>query len=427
MTVFPKLPVLEAIAASLGRSNAECLRNVVLVCSQHILETTGSLVEALLSCGANPQHVFVLGKHYSTNATVAEKLTMLGITVILGSQPNSPGYHDRAMTSDVHLLWQKVLERCQGLRGYQLVVVDDGAHCLKAVPNVFRNMWTITAVEQTTSGLATYSSETTPCPLVAVAACAIKREIEPYQIADEILRRTEDKLGRTCATMQCGVLGLGSIGAALARSLVERGATVNSFDRSDRTVGRVASKGCFEEVLLASDVVFGCTGNVDCFPVAADLSDVRGERILASCSSSDFEFRELLRQRAPQAIEAGVCPTLAVRWSSDLTLMILRSGFPVNFDNSPESVPGERIQLTRGLLLAGILQAALVASRCGDVQPELLMLDPEWQSVALRAWTATGSMKFQNSDHLHNISWLAQHSRGKRLSRSAMNLEANRD
>src|SRR5262249_958172 len=64
------------------------------------------------------------------------------------------------------------------------------------------------------------------------------------------------------------------------------------------------------------------------------------------------------------------------------TLTILRSGFPMTLDGSRESVPADQIQLTRALLLGGVLQALEVPSD----DHHAVMLSPQLQARLTSIW-----------------------------------------
>jgi len=423
MTTFPTVRVLDAIAGLVAGNAVRLFDRTVFVCGQHLLETTGSLMDALIHCGAKPEHVFMLGKHYSTNQEVVDRLRASGITVIPGSRPDAPGHHGCALQADVRELWRQVYDRCHKLADHRVIVVDDGAHCMRSVPDVFKESWRIYGVEQTTSGLTTYGGDRLRFPVVAVAASALKRCVEPPQIADAVVRRTERILGVNLDTVQCGILGLGSIGTALARALSYLGAGVAAYDRDDKSMSGVRAMPGADELLGAAEVVFGCTGDPDCLPLEGISKRSGSIKVLASCSSSDLEFRAILRSCDARPIDPGICPTLAARAPGrSLTFKILRSGFPVNFDNSRESVPADQIQLTRGLMFSGIIQAALAQKGGFSEEPELAMLDPEMQALVFRAWAATASSETSREDCYQDPKWLSRHSQGRRWPRSATNL-----
>jgi hypothetical protein len=68
-------------------------------------------------------------------------------------------------------------------------------------------------------------------------------------------------------------------------------------------------------------------------------------------------------------------------------IVLLAKGFPVNFDGDVEDIEPERIQLTRGLMLIGALQAA------GMSAAGVHRLDPELQLTLLDAFESVGGRK----------------------------------
>src|SRR4051794_1700295 len=88
MPLFPVLPVLEALSERVAPRFLPVFQSTVFVCVQHLLETTGSLFESLIALGARPERIVVLGKLYSTNIAVAERLRQLGIQVLESTPPS---------------------------------------------------------------------------------------------------------------------------------------------------------------------------------------------------------------------------------------------------------------------------------------------------------------------------------------------------
>jgi len=246
-----------------------------------------------------------------------------------------------------------------GLRedGDKIIILDDGGHCARNAPDDIAKSGRCTVVEQTTSGLAGEAGiQRANYPIIAVAASAAKRILESPLIADAIL----DRLDRRCMRpIRVGVLGHGALGKALTQRLMDRGNNVSVHDR-DSTVTRSYNGNIVcsstEQLLSRSDLVIGCTGQS---AVRFKALPRRAEPLaLASGSSGDVEFRDLLVGCAAEGTRGGDCPDVVLPMTDEYTeVRILRSGFPINFDNTAESVPGDQIQLTRGLLLSGVLQA----------------------------------------------------------------------
>jgi hypothetical protein len=123
-------------------------------------------------------------------------------------------------------------------------------------------------------------------------------------------------------------------------------------------------------------LIVGCTGE-DAL-AGLEQGDSLAGKTLASCSSEDIEFQSLLMSNVP-AVSHLADREIRV---PDGTCLVLRGGFPINFDGARESLPSEQIQPTRGLLLSGVLQA--IGCLRDEMAPGTEMLSPELQQLVLR-------------------------------------------
>jgi hypothetical protein len=146
-----------------------------------------------------------------------------------------------------------------------------------------------------------------------------------------------------------------------------------------------------------------------------------GIKTFASCSSNDTEYRSLLMDPhipwKPISDNLEVCPVLeAIYPRRDLSIRILRSGYPINFDNTPESIPKEDIQLTRALLFGAVLQSMEMITRPDHCAVGSVMLCPEIQKTAIDAWhSITGNGQNVRTD------WCRRQSRGKPFACTTLN------
>lgn len=384
---FPRLAVLDALCERLRPAVKPALHNVVFVCVQHLLETTGSLFESLIGLGADPRRIHVLGKHYSTNDSVAGDLRSLGCHVYHGSARHGPGQFAAAFQRDVARMWaaaERSVEQTQA----RVVVVDDGGRCLAATPPGLRKAGRVVGIEQTTSGLSTLvAAARGELPVVRVATSAAKRRLESPLISDAVLERVGNLLSCAPTTMTCGVVGLGNVGRALARDVRSRGFRVVSFDlRSGDVLEGVTRVDSLAALFREADIIFGCSGSDTMERAEEWLPAIIGQKVLASCSSEDKEFRSLLTSsEGGHDHQAG--PLADVRIPLvHATVTVLRGGFPINFDGSRESVPARDIQLTRGLLLGGIAQALLCNPESTATPRVAECLEPAVQRFVVRTW-----------------------------------------
>jgi hypothetical protein len=411
---FPKLPLLETLVSKQPRSHYP-FENTAVVSVQHLLETTGSLFEALFDLGLLPTNTFVLGKLYSTNPGVENELRSLGVHVLAPSSGFAWGAFSSQFRLDVAKLWDYAAATIPaGVR--RILVLDDGGFALSTIPEHLKKRFEIAGVEQTTSGL-TVNCDGFKCPVVEVASSAVKRVLEAPIIRAAVLRRVRETLQPSCSI---GVVGLGSIGNAIAVHLIKEGFHVSGFDcRADVACDpRINVVSSLEELLVNANQVFGCAGadifeNDDCWRHTPDPP------ALYSCSSQDVEFRSVLRSLNRAGQFSDHQDRLAdVHVPCDRgTLRIVKGGFPVNFDGTRESAPASEIQVTRALLLAGLLQARDLLSNPHGRRNEGLMLSPDVQQMIALEFLAlqmpsSSLFTLSHANNFADVSWIESNSGG---------------
>lgn len=415
-TLFAPLPLLDRIASQVPGPQAS-LDGVTLVCVQHLLETSGSLIQTLVSLGLNPSNTHVLGKAYSSNSSVEERLRSLGAHVVEAGRQLRWGEYSTQLTEDVSRLWDQVAEGIQAQRPDALVVLDDGGFCIKGMP-AFRDV-PVVGIEQTMSGLALLDVPPL-CPVIDVASSAAKQWIEPPMISEAVLARLQTY---RLPDSPIGVVGFGNIGKAMTQTLSRIQSPILAFDENLGAEGKSGTTifcDSLGELYSKSATIFGCTGR-DTLAGKEWWPQLVGERLLISCSSQDMEFRSILLSLNDGNQELVSRQQLTSEVTVPLgngELRILRGGFPVNFDGSRESVPAADIQMTRGLLLGAILQAVSLI-RKGHSRSLRTMLLPELQRLVVSEWIQIRASrrtsfepwlldKFLEDD----LSWIAANSGG---------------
>jgi hypothetical protein len=415
--LFGELPLLDRIASQIPRPRAS-ISGIMLVCVQHLLETTGSLIQAFLSLGLQPRDIYILGKSYSSNSSVEDRLRTLGVKVVETGQQQQWGEYSTQLKGDVARLWNCVAEAIEVQRPRALVVLDDGGFCIKGMPVGLPDL-PVVGIEQTMSGLAVL--DVPPLfPVIDVASSAAKQWIEPPMISEAILARLQSY---RLPDLPIGIVGFGNIGKAMTQTLSRIQSPILAFDENIGPQGRSgATVFCdsLGELYSKSATIFGCTGR-DTLAGKDWWHQLKGERLLISCSSQDMEFRSILLSLSYLKHDRVSSHQLTSEVTVPLgqgKLRILRGGFPVNFDGSRESVPAADIQMTRGLLLGAILQAVSLIEN-GHTKPRRTMLLPELQRLVVSEWIQIRASRRASFEPWlldrflqDDLSWIADNSGG---------------
>jgi S-adenosylhomocysteine hydrolase len=409
------LPVLEALTAHILTGAELPLANVRIVCVQHLLETTGSLLEAIVRLGCPAKNIHVLGKLYSTSQLVEDRAVDAGYDILKWEGEVLPGRYQSSIRHNIQRLWGRA-HSAASKRDRLVLVLDDGGRCRQYYP-VWLDRDKVMAVEQTTSGLRPRRTGGW-IPTVEVAGSAAKKVLEPPAVTESILKFVVPRIEGQNKRRPIGVAGLGTVGGDVARRLVKAGYEVYVYDKHpDLRLAVAGAKWCssMKSLMERSAAIVGCAGE-DLLKDADWLDKVRGRKILASCSSEDVEFRSLLSKANAAATSHNPLLDRTVHLLSG-ELCILRGGFPANFTGTKNSGPVSLIQVTRGLLLAGLVQATTLHSSNGRHLPRRIMLDPALQAVVARSFLTPQRRQLLASvaDRAVDPDWLATHSSGVRL------------
>jgi len=409
---------LEDVSALVLKAKVGDLDKFVFVCVQHLLETTGSLFEALLELGVPPKHIYVLGKTYSTIPKVESGLRSSGIQVRNIPPGTNEGYRQQMETA-CEKLWKEVERRLpERIKG--IIVLDEGGFCLKAIPQALLSRLNVVGVEQTRSGLR--YKESFRFPVILVASCAAKRYFEPPIISREIESvLTAKVIGKSDKTY--GVLGLGSIGQSVTSMLLKCGKRVCVYDRNHNKMellqmgtSSVTSCSSCEDFIRKSDVVFGCTGQDALSKLNFDAIGRTAEKQMISCSSGDIEFLTLLKRSRQNVPNNNQFANATVTVGGNV-FVVHNGGCPINFNRAREVSSPAEIQFTRALLFGGIIQAIMGANH----KPALHgseQLSPIFQKYVIEKWLESDPKRKNDYSPAvlwgaNNRHWITTHSGGK--------------
>ena len=381
------------------RNNEAPLSEVAIFYVHHALQTSLSLVDAFMKLGARPNNIFVVGKSYSECPLVVNQFKALGVNY----QPCSPqiniGNFSISFAQDINSLWSTFMNKV-GSDISKLLILDHGGHALGSIPEMILNKYKVVGLEKTTGGLINLKvKDLPPCPIISVASCATKKVLESPLIANAVVSKLLPYVPIADLDLVYGIVGYGAIGKALANKLLSMGRMVviydsdhNQLEELEAIKSKIFITNELSAVFATADIIFGCTGrditasDIELFRLA------RKDKTLISCSSEDNEFLSLLKiivKRAKDENQYGTSQFDNLIFKTDLNakIQILRGGFPINFDNSGESVPAKDIQLTRALVLGGVLQAVEFFSKPRVLSKSgIYALNSSLQKFIVDAW-----------------------------------------
>jgi S-adenosylhomocysteine hydrolase len=413
-----ELPVLEAMIAAIPKNKSLAFQEVAFVCVQHFFYTTYSLVEALTRLGAPSDNIHIIGKSYSFCPNVASQLTADGYHCYPNLRQEKLGSFAHYFKQDIERMWQAVYQDLQKKEIKLIVILDDGGSCLTSIPLFITEKYPLIGIEQTTSGLTNPLIRRLSFPVIEVASSAAKQLIESPMIADAVVRKLTRVLPLNKKRLSCGVVGLGVIGRSVAQKLISLNHRVMTYDknpeRNQFITGAIRASN-IDTLVHESEYVFGCSG--EDMTESLDISSLKKDTSFISCSSQDKEFLSLLKTiQHLNYSYTSLLDHILYTVDKGLTIKIFHGGFPINLDNSGESVKSYDIQLTRGLLLGGILQGILYASQQEIIQTNFCyMLHPAIQAFVTSYWLHYGSTHLFNLEFLSRFQdsdWIKKHSGG---------------
>jgi hypothetical protein len=402
--LFPSLSTLATLSADFSSTLRTIGPRTCFLCYQHLLPTTGTLLSMLVRHGVPAENIFAQGKCYSTIAQVVDELHRMRVWANAGSRPSHAGGFDGAAVRDVHNMMvqaKSCLRKCENV-----VLLDDGGWLL--ANGVFSEKLNVIGIDQTASGRSLLKR--LKLPIIDVARSAAKRILEPPIITKAILSAAL-RHPAVRDRSKFGVVGLGFVGQSLARCLVRTyRRQISLFDVKRMEPLILGHKWCdsIEELIERCDVVLGCTG-ADIMEGTHIPASNSGHRVFASCSSGDREFRSLLLQ----TIESGLAPVdpLADIIIPNSDTVILRGGFPLNFDGTREHEAADEIEITRCLLFSGIVQA-LTSLNAGGCQNRRYKLSAELQSRVALKWLACRDVRENGAMDWSDLNWINDQSEG---------------
>jgi D-isomer specific 2-hydroxyacid dehydrogenase, NAD binding domain len=395
-------PIFESVLKNYAPKETEVFDDVDVLSCQHILGSIVPQFVAIRELLPRARFWEIIGKPYSANLLAIRTLEEYGFNFnadssILPERGDSPASyklgsfaqrHREVVSASVRRFFN-VMPQAIRMSRAPILVIDDGGVLINAVGQAAKASGTtrpIVCIEQTQRGLhAAYPlAEPRRAPkggfaVVNVAQTLSKLVLESNLIATSVIENVNSwisQLGMASdlETLEgdspVGVVGFGSVGESVAQSLTSCGIATVVYDWNRNRTAAAKRQGyevalSAREVLRGTNVVIAATGG-------SWLNDkyaihLQDGAILASTSSGDSEFQALASWKSDQlpildsALQVQVFDNIhgeiRCQRSDGAVVHLVNGGFPVNFDGSLDPISPSQIQLTRALMLAGVLHA----------------------------------------------------------------------
>jgi S-adenosylhomocysteine hydrolase len=354
------LPVLAHFA---GQADQSCLEDYTVVMVQHLLSDFVPFVKALEGCGMKKRRCFIIGIPYSTKKYVVSALREMGYTHV--ESPAEYPFNDI-----VAKVLRKVVDTCIR-ENRRFLVVEDGGYVVPMLhtPEFSKSLkLCVGAVEQTSNGIWRDQELAKRCqlkiPVVSVAESKLKRDQEGKLIGRAVVANLErlllSKYDDGVSGRDCMVIGLGSVGLNIARTLVADGANVHVTDADKKVLKQARRAGVHvaTSVLGAigrQTIVIGATGGRFGPPIGFEellASPYNLVLVNASSRQQEVDDKQLKSLTVSKEKIRGFGTKYHLNTGKDVILVA--NGYPVNFFDS-ESVPDKEIQFIPTLLFCSAM------------------------------------------------------------------------
>lgn len=312
------------------------VKDLYLVCCQHLLEPQLKMIELLIKFGFSPNRILVLEKVYSSNKEIVEELISLGVKVIR-SEFNGNSF-DKNHEKNCEYIFGIIPNDAKS------ILIDDGAQLIKTFND--KNKEVLFAVEQTSSGFRKLQNESLQFPVFNVARSNTKLIQESPLVAHHLYERMISYFNKyDLIKLKILVVGLGPIGESISEIFKENNFEVDGFDiklgHSD-LVNKIKD--------YRPNVIIGATGNsvLNKDDIESLYSD--DPLYLISASSSDREFPVLQFRTKKESVHDDVIFK---------NIIFVNNGFPFTFvGNRNEMLPIE-IEKTICLLCGCVMYGSI--------------------------------------------------------------------
>lgn len=323
-------PLLEKVFSAYA-ANHKDVKNMYLVCCQHLLEPQLKMFIKFIEFGFDPNKIFSLGKIYSTNDEILLELQKMGIKAIQPAFENTS--FDVEHKKNCEQLLQLIPDESS------CVVLDDGGQLIQS--SMEANIKVIFAIEQTSSGFRKLEHRDIPFPVINVARSPTKLTKESPLISKDIFDRILIYISKyRIVNPSICIIGLGPIGSSLLKDFKNAQFIVDGFDIA---LGHTDLLQLIKET--KPNIIIGATGTS--VLTKNDIDEIVNDQpiYIASASSSDREF-PVSEFRHKELVRSDVIYK---------NITFLNNGFPLSFSTGKRNeINPKDIEKTICLLMGSV-------------------------------------------------------------------------
>jgi S-adenosylhomocysteine hydrolase len=312
------------------------LENFYVISCQHYLESNKKMIFSLIKKGVLPRNIFMINKTYSYNSKIGNEFKKKGIRCFNYKYDSHKAF-DSQFKKAIKSFIKKIKKEIDV--NQEIILIDDGGEVISIANKILKKRQ-IYAVEQTSSGFHKLKKLKLNFPIINIARSHAKLNYETPYIIEDFLKKLYSKLSQLkLKPRKTLIIGKGVLGNCLEKKMKFK---ADFYDITHE-------KEKLKNIIQNYDLIIGATGFTS-IPRKLHKQLKKG-CCLVSISSSDREFDAIyLRKKIPRVNNPH----------KDLQIdgiTLLNNGFPLSFQGNRIEVPKKYMQLTMGLLLAGIYQS----------------------------------------------------------------------
>lgn len=327
------------------------LKGIAIIGAQHLMESSLEMFRVFVNLGLDPLNTYLMGKCYSTDESVVKDFRDERFNIYEGSfYFDSHEKYDETYQREMKVFATTAFLKLQKGSISKLIVIDDGGYLIDIIHKLNINNIPIVCIEQTSSGFNYLMETTLSYPIINVARCKAKLDLETPFIFSSFFERLCFNLDKDLFHRdKFLILGNGTIGKFFKKKLEEYNYDANIFDAKFDQEDRLIS------LLNGSNIIIGASGYTSLR--YEFYKHLKSNTTLASISSSDREFDACKFRRLFSKTNKS-----HKNFIKD-GINLLQSGCPINFWKTRNNIDLEYIQITLAMLMGAVFQAVDIDSK----------------------------------------------------------------